>query len=84
MKTINLGAEHDKALTGAIRKALEKLKAVRTDRSHPTTFFWDFEWASFNTAFGSLTIEWETYIGVTVTGEESTVDRFVALVKTFL
>jgi hypothetical protein len=77
-KTIVLGDEHDDALRDALRATLHELGAVSLDQS------WGLagsqELSTHRVSLGSeiVTIESETYIGLSITGGEDTVDRIAA------
>jgi len=80
-KSVTLGSEYDDATFEALRLALASLNATRAGTS------WGVggsqEIGTFEVVVGGspLTVESETYIGLTITGEEELVDTVTALVR---
>lgn len=80
-KTVTLGPEHDEATREALRSALASLNATSAGTSWGVGGSQEIETSQVLVGGSPLTIESETYIGLTITGEEQLVDTIATLVR---
>lgn len=75
LKTINLGDEFDDALRDVLRIVLLKNQAVGVDTSWGVGGSQEIEVLKVRLGDDLVTIESETYIGLTISGEKSLVEK---------
>ena len=80
-KTVTLGPEYDEATRDALRAVLLSLKATNMKASWGVGGSQEVESLEVRVAGSPLSIESETYIGLTITGDESLVDTVAGLVR---
>ena len=79
-KTVNLGKEYDAQLREALRHTLLELGAIVTDKSWGVGGSQEVETLQVSLAGGTLSVDAETYVGLSITGAPDLVDRVAALV----
>lgn len=79
--TINLGDEYGDALRDALRAVLLKNKAIGVDKSWGVGGAQELEILKVKLGDDLVTIESETYIGLTISGPKLVVDRLAAEVR---
>lgn len=80
-KTIILGKEYDAELRSALRSVLKELGGVVTDKSWGVAGSQEVERLQVELEGSTITVETETYIGLSITGNAGIVDRLEALVR---
>lgn len=80
-KTVTLGTEYDDATREALRSALASLNATSAETTWGVGGSQEIETSEVLVGGSPLTVESETYIGLTITGEEELVDSVAALVR---
>ena len=82
--TIRLGDEFDDALRDAVRTALVEMGAVPGEASWGVGGSQEIETLQAEIGGERVTVEAETYAGLTITGAEATVRRVAAAVRAVL
>ena len=80
-KTVTLGPEYDDSTRDALKRVLLSLSAMSANASWGVGGSQEFESLKVFVAGSPLVIESETYIGLTIAGEEALVDRVAGLVR---
>jgi hypothetical protein len=78
---INLGDEYDDVLRGALRLVLLKSNATGVDKSWGVGGSQEIEMFKVKLGDDLITIESETYIGLTISGPKLIVERLAAEVR---
>ncbi len=81
MKTIILGTEHDETLRQALMTTLKGLGAVHLDRSRGHAGSQDLEVTKVKIGNDIVTIEFETFVGLSVIGPPALVDQIALLTR---
>jgi hypothetical protein len=79
-KRVILGKEHDVELRNAVIHALRQLDATLTDKSWAVGGSQEVETLQVSLAGRTVTVEAETFVGLSITGATDLVDLVVALV----
>ena len=77
---MHLGPEYDKRTRAALRAVLKELGAVSSESDWGVGGSQEIETVVFSVRGHKVTVEAETFIGLTVTGEESLVGEIAELV----
>jgi len=80
-KKVTLGPEYDQATREALRRVLSSLKATSAGTSWGVAGSQEVETSDVFVGSSQLTIESETYIGLTITGDAELVDTVAGLVR---
>lgn len=80
-KTVILGPEHDDTLRSVLVDALRELGATQQDHSWGLAGSQELEKLDILLEGETITIEAETFIGLSISGEPSLVDKIEALVR---
>ena len=80
-KTTNLNDEHDAALRAAVRRVLVGMGATLESRQWGVGGSQEIETLHVRLEGGSVTVEAETYAGLTVTGQATFVDEIARRVR---
>lgn len=79
-KSVVVGDEHDERMIASIRSMLAGTSVVRQGRSAVIVGSQEIETYRFTLDGAAFDIEFETYAGITITGEAETVDRVIELI----
>ena len=74
-KTILLGEEYDESLREALIGVLKAMGAVSLDSERNVVGSQELETYHFQLGGAALTVEAETYMGLSITGDEAQVDE---------
>ncbi len=80
-KAVVLGDEYDEKLRVALKAILKEMSGHSVDRSWGVGGSQELEQLSVAIGNQTLQVESETYIGLTIRGDSTLVDRVVELVK---
>lgn len=80
-KTLNLGPEWDDATRAALKRALESLDATTSGTSWGVGGSQELETSEVFVGGSVVVVESETYIGLTITGENELVETIARLVR---
>lgn len=80
MATVTLGAEYDQRLVAATKWALRKVGARRGPAWWAIVGSQDITHGNWVTKQGPVSVEAETYVGLTITGPDEIVERIVELI----
>lgn len=73
--SITIGNEYDEVLIALLKQALKDLKAVKIYENSELAGSQDFYSANFNINSSTLTVEIETYIGITLIGSPKLIEE---------
>jgi hypothetical protein len=80
-KTVILGQEHDQNLRDTLMHVLRQLGASLISRNRAVAGSQEIETVLLQLAGQEITIEAETYVGLSITGDEKTVHEILGRVR---
>lgn len=81
-KTVVLGAEYDEDLRARLTAVLKRFGGAPADRLRGVAGSQDLDVLEIRVGDESLTVESETYVGLSITGSTELVDRVLSLMGT--
>ncbi|MQB42122.1 hypothetical protein [Rhizobium sp. ICMP 5592] len=80
-KTVILGQEHDQKLRDTLMDVLRQLGASLISRNRAVAGSQEIETVLLQLAGQEITIEAETYVGLSITGDEKTISEILGRVR---